>query len=250
MTLDKVSESDIKIAVLHHPFSWLADFECSQIERSLMEGCNFILRGHQHEPQVSFIQGTNGECVIIPAGACYDRRFYANAYNFVHLDLENGQGIVFLRCWNGRDKWREDVDSSPGGKFEFNIYESMPQNHQLGDGSEKSAKGTPIDSGPEETIPSLIPHQIPPPPADFKGREKEINEILINFDKGANITGLRGMGGIGKTALAFVLADRIKGRFPDGDLYLDLRGTSKSPLSPSEAMAQVIRAYRPTDKVP
>ena len=69
-------------------------------------------------------------------------------------------------------------------------------------------------------IPSHILHQIPPPPADFKGRETEIKEILINFDKGANITGLRGMGGIGKTALALVLADRIKGRFPDGNLIL------------------------------
>ena len=115
----------------------------------------------------------------------------------------------------------------------------------------ESAKGTPIDSRPEEMIPSHHPS----PNSTASGMTSravrtEINEILINFDKGANITGLRGMGGIGKTALALVLADRIKGRFPDGDLYLDLRGTSKSPLSPAEAMAQVIRAYRPTDKMP
>jgi len=248
--LDKVAESDIKIAVLHHPFSWLADFECSQIERSLMEGCNFILRGHQHEPQVSFIHGTNGECVTIPAGACYDHRIYANAYNFVHLDLENGKGVVFLRCWNGKDKWREDVDSSPGGKFAFNIYESVPQNHQLGDGSEECAKSTPIDSGPEKAIPSLIPHQIPSPQADFKGREEEINDILSSFDKGATIIGLRGMAGVGKTALAFALGERLKDSFPDGQLFVSMLGTSPKPLTPQEAMAQVIRSYQPTLRLP
>ena len=250
-TLDKVSESDIKIAVLHHPFSWLADFESSQIERSLMEGCNFILRGHQHEPQVSFIHGTNGKCVVIPAGACYDR--IASTLMPIILSIwtwRMGRELFSCAVGTGEINGEKMLIPLPGGMFEFNIYESVPQNHQPGDGSQKSAKGTPIDSGPEEMIPPLIPHQIPPPPADFKGRETEINEILINFDKGANITGLRGMGGIGKTALALVLADRIKGRFPDGDLYLDLRGTSKSPLSPAEAMAQVIRAYRPTDKVP
>ena len=54
------------------------------------------------------------------------------------------------------------------------------------------------------------PRQIPRPPDDFKGREQEINDILANFDKGATITGLRGMAGIGKTVLAFVLADKLK----------------------------------------
>jgi tetratricopeptide (TPR) repeat protein len=58
------------------------------------------------------------------------------------------------------------------------------------------------------------------------------------------------MGGIGKTALALVLANKIKDRFTDGHLFIDLYGTSKSPMSPIEAMGQVIRAYRPTDKIP
>ena len=76
---------------------------------------------------------------------------------------------------------------------------------------------------------SLFPRQIPSPPADFKGREEEISDILANFDKGATITGLHGMPGVGKTVLAFVLAERLKDRFPDGQLFINLQGTSKSP---------------------
>ena len=117
--LEDISEFDIKIAVLHHPFEWLADFESSQIMSRLMKGCDFILRGHQHEPQVAVIRSTLGDCVVIPAGACYDRRTYANAYNFVHLDFKSGKRVVFLRCWNWRDKWREDIDSCQEANLNF-----------------------------------------------------------------------------------------------------------------------------------
>jgi len=118
-SLKDISDFDIKIAVMHHPLDWLADFEYSQIKRRLFKGCNFILRGHQHEQYVEIIHGTYGDCIVIPAGACYNRRDYANAYNFVHLDFETGDGVIFLRCWNGRDKWKEDSDSCKGGKFYF-----------------------------------------------------------------------------------------------------------------------------------
>jgi tetratricopeptide (TPR) repeat protein len=93
-------------------------------------------------------------------------------------------------------------------------------------------------------------HQIPAPPADFTGREEELRDILTNFDRGATISGLRGMGGIGKTALALKLAERLKGRYPDAQLFLDLRGISPKPLTPAEAMAQVIHAYHPTARLP
>ena len=103
-------------------------------------------------------------------------------------------------------------------------------------------------------VPFKIPLQIPPPPRDFKGREEEITDILSNFRKGATITGLRGMGGVGKTALALVLADKLKSQFPDGQIFVDMRGTSNNPefppLTPEDAMAQIIRAYNPADRLP
>jgi tetratricopeptide (TPR) repeat protein len=95
-----------------------------------------------------------------------------------------------------------------------------------------------------------VPRQIPAPPKDFIGRTEEIDDLLASFDRGATITGLRGLGGIGKTALALVLAKKLASRFPDGQLFVDLRGTSENPLTPAEAMAQVIRAYLPEAKLP
>jgi tetratricopeptide (TPR) repeat protein/predicted phosphodiesterase len=244
--LDEIEDADLIIAVLHHPFDWLTEFDCNRIETRLRQGCDFILRGHQHKPKVEIMSGTSGDCIIIPAGASYDRRMaenpiYANSYNFVHLDLDSGKGTVFLRRWSDpRNKWLEDIDSCDGGKCEFNISGSTSS-----DGSNSEKAPQPI---------KIIPHQIPPPPRDFKGREEEIADILSNFEKGATITGLRGMGGVGKTALALVLADKIKSQFPDGQIFVDMRGTSNNPelppLTPAEAMAQVIRAYNPVDRLP
>jgi tetratricopeptide (TPR) repeat protein len=93
-------------------------------------------------------------------------------------------------------------------------------------------------------------HQIPPPPRDFTGREAELTELLANFEKGIAISGLHGQGGIGKTALAFKLAEQLLPHYPDAQFYLDLKGVSDKPLTPAEALSHVIRAYHPTSKLP
>ena len=68
-----------------------------------------------------------------------------------------------------------------------------------------------LDSGrlwaeaPEETASARVPHVLPPPVADFVGRDADVEELVAHLSgdsASAAITGLRGMGGIGKTQLA------------------------------------------------
>ena len=93
-------------------------------------------------------------------------------------------------------------------------------------------------------------HQLPAPPADFTGRTADLDAILSDIQQGAVISGLRGMGGIGKTALALVIADRLKAQYPDAQFFINLQGASDHPLSPRDALQAVIRAYHPTAQLP
>ncbi len=91
---------------------------------------------------------------------------------------------------------------------------------------------------------------IPAPPPDFTGRDEELKELQTKLASGTNIIGLRSNGGVGKTALALKLGESLKDRYPDGQVMVDMRGTSDNPLSPLEAMASVIHAYHPKEKIP
>lgn len=100
-----------------------------------------------------------------------------------------------------------------------------------------------------ESLASL--HQIPSPPRDFTGREAEIKELMEMLEHGGvTISGLQGLGGVGKTTLALKLAEDLKGKYPDAQFYLDLKGADAKPLPVADALAHVIRAYHPTAKLP
>ena len=94
------------------------------------------------------------------------------------------------------------------------------------------------------------PFQIPPPPSDFIGQEEEIEETLAHFDKGLLISSIQGLGGIGKTDLAKKLAQILKGKFPDGQIMIDLMGTYEPSLPPVEAMRKVVQVYVPVERMP
>jgi transcriptional regulator with XRE-family HTH domain/tetratricopeptide (TPR) repeat protein len=91
--------------------------------------------------------------------------------------------------------------------------------------------------------------QLPADLADFTGRREDVEllaSLLAAAGEGLAPTGLvvaavAGAGGIGKTALAVHVAHQVAPRFPDGQLYLDLRGSSSQPVTPAEALARFLR---------
>jgi tetratricopeptide (TPR) repeat protein len=85
----------------------------------------------------------------------------------------------------------------------------------------------------------------------FVGRTQDLETLrAIPPAGGAIITGLKGMGGIGKTALARELAHEWKPRFPDAQLWLDGRGTAQEPTTPERLLEQVLLAFHPESKLP
>lgn len=91
--------------------------------------------------------------------------------------------------------------------------------------------------------------QLPPSLPDFTGREDELARITERLGGGGGSVGvssaLRGMGGIGKTVTAIEACWEVKDNYPDGQLVIELRGMSEQPLTPVQAMSQIIRDFHP-----
>ncbi len=89
-------------------------------------------------------------------------------------------------------------------------------------------------------------HTIPEPPTGFTGRRRDL-DLLLGRDPaaGAHLTGLKGMGGIGKTALAYYLAREWAPLFPHARLLLDGRGTQPDPPSAAALLIRVITTFHP-----
>jgi tetratricopeptide (TPR) repeat protein len=105
--------------------------------------------------------------------------------------------------------------------------------------------------------PTRFEFQVPDPVGDFIGRATELEKVLADLkgsDHGAVIYGVRGMGGVGKTELAFKAVETIVDEelFPDGQIYFNLRGASddRTPASPVEILSHVIQTYHPDQKLP
>ena len=99
------------------------------------------------------------------------------------------------------------------------------------------------------------PAQLPAAVSAFSGRAAELgrlDESLGRPDRALPIGVVCGSAGVGKTSLAVHWAHRARARFPDGQLYVNLRGyAAAEPLQPIEALAGFLQALGvPADQVP
>jgi DNA-binding SARP family transcriptional activator/predicted negative regulator of RcsB-dependent stress response len=90
------------------------------------------------------------------------------------------------------------------------------------------------------------PCQLPPDIDDFTGRQDAVAQLqrLLEGEQATAIviSAIAGKAGVGKTALAIRVAYRLRPRFPDGQLYVNLRGAQAEALGPAEVLAGFLRA--------
>ncbi|CAM3385826.1 AfsR/SARP family transcriptional regulator [Stackebrandtia soli] len=97
-----------------------------------------------------------------------------------------------------------------------------------------------------------VPAQLPVAGVGFTGRDDELRWLDSIIDAGNPIAVVSGGGGIGKTALAVQWAERNRDRFPDGQLFVNLRGYDHGePIAPLDALQRFLRALgQPNDSIP
>jgi DNA-binding SARP family transcriptional activator len=106
----------------------------------------------------------------------------------------------------------------------------------------------------------VTPQDLPPTVPGFTGRTAELEELTRVLDQASTgtpgtvlISAIRGTAGVGKTALALHWAHQVSGRFPDGQLHVNLRGFAPfgSPVTPAEAVRGFLDALGvPPERIP
>ena len=105
-----------------------------------------------------------------------------------------------------------------------------------------------------------VPRQLPAAVAGFTGRTAELQALTRLLDEaGAGLPGtvvvsaIGGTAGVGKTALTVYWAHQTAGQFPDGQLYVNLRGfdPSGTPAAPEAAIRGFLDALGvPPERIP
>lgn len=168
------------------------------------------------------------------------------------LGLEPGPGLKRLhhRILNGDLQPAQDASPPPARQ-------RPPADQTAG------AKVGPVTAGPAGHVPGgdgkhVAPRQLPAPVRQFVGRDTEVAELdglLERADASAAvvISAIVGTAGVGKTALAVHWAHRVADRFPDGQLYANLRGfdPTGTPMSPAAAIRALLAALEvPAWRIP
>lgn len=120
-----------------------------------------------------------------------------------------------------------------------------------------------INTGPSDVavVPRVVPSQLPHDTRRFTGRGDELRRLdallpaagAVTSGSTVVITTIEGTAGIGKTSLAVHWSHLVRDLFPDGQVYLNLRGfdVADKPLPPHDALFTLLSAFRvPSEKIP
>lgn len=150
---------------------------------------------------------------------------------------------------DARRHLRDELGVEPGAPLQRLHQQILAADPEL---SRTAAAGVTVGArsaaGLQRPLPAQLPHRIP----DFTGRDAELGRLdalVARDDGGAGtsvvITAIGGTAGVGKTALAVHWAHRVSGQFPDGQLFVNLRGFDPAGVAvkPAEAIRGFLDAF-------
>ncbi|MGB3439272.1 MAG: BTAD domain-containing putative transcriptional regulator [Actinophytocola sp.] len=145
-----------------------------------------------------------------------------------------GRGADALACYDRiRRALRDELGADPGPALS-SMHEAVLR-HDL-----------PSPARPPPPVPAQLPADV----TAFTGRAGELDELARVASAAGRepvVVCLTGTAGAGKTATAVHWGHRVRDRFPDGQLYLDLRGYDpEQPVPPEDALAAFLTALLPS----
>ncbi|ATY16999.1 SARP family transcriptional regulator (plasmid) [Amycolatopsis sp. AA4] len=150
-----------------------------------------------------------------------------------------------------RDRLADDLALSPGPELQ-QLHVAILRNDAA-----RAAPISPPASAPAAARPvaAPVPRQLPGAVPGFTGRTAQLKELtgLLDRQESLAVAVISGTAGVGKTALAVHWSHQIADRFPDGQLYINLRGFDPSgePVAPADAIGSFLGALGvPAERIP
>jgi DNA-binding SARP family transcriptional activator/tetratricopeptide (TPR) repeat protein/transcriptional regulator with XRE-family HTH domain len=181
----------------------------------------------------------------------------AHAQLMTALAGSGQQGAALHVYHEVRRRLDEQLGVYPGAELS-RVLNQVLQHDSRGAPAPGASAPRPGTPGPHGRA-TIAPRQLPPAAWHFAGRQDELRG-LAGWLREAGGTGgtvmisaIGGMAGVGKTALAVYWAHQVAGQFPDGQLYVDLRGFGPSgdPVAPDRAVRGFLDALGiPAERIP
>ena len=158
----------------------------------------------------------------------------------------SGQQAAAIRVHEDvRTRLDRELGLSPGEELAEAYIRVLRQDFRAGKWELVPARSQPLPATMH-----VVPRQLPAAPRRFAGRYRELDVLSalaegdLREENGVVIAALTGMAGIGKTALAVHWAHQVVSRFPDGQLFVNLRGScpSGTPVMPTDAVRGFLTA--------
>ena len=195
----------------------------------------------------------------------YPLRERLHALLMIALYLDGQQAGALTAYQNVRDGLVIELGIEPGAELRRvhqQILKATPPAEVLANVGGAGAGLTAVPVPAPRAAP--VPRQLPPLAGNFTGRDAELASLTslasptslagdVGGQRGTSpVTVISGTAGVGKTALAVYWARQVANRFPDGQLYLDLRGYGPDGpggrLSPAVALAGLLRSQGLPDR--
>ncbi|WP_240686849.1 AfsR/SARP family transcriptional regulator [Amycolatopsis suaedae] len=183
-----------------------------------------LVREHRIDALIQL--GRSGEAVIELRGLLAEQPIREALWEKLvdALAAAGRTGEALQACFDAENVLLEELGTSPGEGL-------------------RKARARLLGAEPAEEPDPFPVRQLPLDLPDFTGRRGTVDELTTLLrGNGRAVAVLSGPPGVGKTSLAVRVVHQLSPVFPDGQLYLDLRGTSARPRQAGELLPEVLRS--------
>ena len=220
-------DADLHVALVHHPWSFLAEFDSREVDPAMRREMDVVLGGHLHAQESKMMFDPDNACAELAAGCVYDGSQYPNSFQLVELLPVSRQVRIHYRLWrNGQ--WiadRNAYQECPDGIVTLSLDRPKEAAKQT------TARPKRAKASARKTRPRAKRAKTPAGP-----RSADPTQYLLWLQNRTAYIDIRGLEvGSGRA-----------NRFPIDDLYIPLTTSARPPSEKSDKRGKGRKPESPT----